>query len=130
MLKISSLARILAGQAAVICCLALPWDDPFEQYFQRKDTVTLGAGNAKEVNSATHVIDPWPRYVGNTRIPGNGERMAGAVERYRDVSKLPRAPKPVAGQRQAALVRDSFCQAAGIASATNPLSTLSIRALR
>ncbi len=95
MLKISSLARILAGQAAVICCLALPWDDPFEQYFQRKDTVTLGAGNAKEVNSATHVIDPWPPYVGNTRIPGNGERIAGAVERYRDVSKLPRALKPI-----------------------------------
>jgi hypothetical protein len=96
MSKITSLARILAGQAATICCLALPWDDPFEQYFQRKDTVTLGAGNAKAVNSATHVIDPWPRYVGNTRIPGDGERMAGAVERYRDVSKLPRAPRPIA----------------------------------
>jgi len=95
MLKITSLAGILAGQAAVMCCLALPWDDPFEQYFQRKDTVTLGAGNAKEVNSATHVIDPWPRYVGDTRIPGDGGRMAGAVERYRDVSKLPRAPKPI-----------------------------------
>jgi hypothetical protein len=98
MLKISSLARILAGQAAVICCLALPWDDPFEQYFQRKDTVTHGAGNAAAVNSATHVIDPWPRNVGNTRIPGDGGRMAGAVERYRDVSKLPRAPKPIANE--------------------------------
>jgi hypothetical protein len=96
MLKIRSLAKILAGQAAVMCCLALPWDDPFEQYFQRKDTVTLGAGNARAVNSATHVIDPWPRYVRNTRIPGDGGRMAGAVERYRDVSKLPRAPKPIA----------------------------------
>jgi hypothetical protein len=102
MLKISSLARILAGQAAVICCLALPWDDPFEQYFQRKDTVTLGAGNAKAVNSVTHVIDPWPRNVGNTRISGNGERMVGAVERYRDVSKLPRAPKPIAPEVGAA----------------------------
>ena len=102
MLKISSLARTLAGQAAVICCLALPWDDPFEQYFQRKDTVTLGAGNAKAVNSATHIIDPWPRYVGNTRIPGDGGRMAGAVERYRDVSKLPRAPKPIAPELGAA----------------------------
>jgi hypothetical protein len=96
MLKIRSLAKILAGQAAVMCCLASPWDDPFEQYFQRKDTVTLGAGNARAVNSATHVIDPWPRYVRNTRIPGDGGRMAGAVERYRDVSKLPRAPKPIA----------------------------------
>ena len=102
MLKTSSLARILAGQAAVICCLALPWDDPFEQYFQRKDTVTLGAGNAKAVNSATHVIDPWPRNVGNTRIPGNGERMVGAIERYRDVSKLPKAPKPIAPEPGAA----------------------------
>jgi hypothetical protein len=102
MLKITSLAGILAGQAAVMCCLALPWDDPFEQYFQRKDTVTLGAGDAKAVNSATHVIDPWPRNVGNTRIPGNGERMAGAVERYRDVSKLPRAPKPIAPEVGAA----------------------------
>lgn len=102
MLRISSLAGILAGQAAVICCLALPWDDPFEQYFQRKDTVTLGAGDAKAVNSATHVIDPWPRNVGNTRIPGNGERMVGAVERYRDVSKLPRAPKPIAPEVGAA----------------------------
>jgi hypothetical protein len=102
MLKISSLAGILAGQAAVICCLALPWDDPFEQYFQRKDTVILGAGDAKAVNSATHVIDPWPRNVGNTRIPGNGERMVGAVERYRDVNKLPRAPKPIAPEVGAA----------------------------
>jgi|SRR5713101_598230 len=95
MLKISRLARILSGQAAVMCCLALPWDDPFEQYFQRKDTVMLSSGNAKQVNEATHIIDPWPRYVGNTRIPGDGERMAGAVERYRDVSKLPRAPRPI-----------------------------------
>ena|SRR5260370_231104 len=97
MLKASSLVRILAGQVGVICCLSIfPWDDPFEQYFQRKDTITLSAGNAKAVNSATHVIDPWPRYVGNRRIPGDGEWMAGAVERYRDVSKLPRAPRPIA----------------------------------
>ena len=48
-------------------------------YFQRSDTVTLGAGNAKAVNAATHVIDPWPRYVGNRRIPGNGDRLSRAV---------------------------------------------------
>ena len=86
---------MFACQASLICCFALPWDDPFEQYFQRKDTVLLGSGNAKQVNAATHIIDPWPRYVGNTRIPGNGERMAGAVERYRDVSKIPRSPRPL-----------------------------------
>jgi hypothetical protein len=92
---ISRRAMMFACQAGLICCFALPWDDPFEQYFQRKDTVLLGSGNAAAVNSATHIIDPWPRNVGNTRIPGNGERMAGAAERYRDVSKIPRSPRPL-----------------------------------
>jgi hypothetical protein len=67
--------------------------NPAQEYLQRSDKITLSAGNAKEVNSNIQVIDPWPRYVGNTRIPGNGERMAGAVERYRDVSKQSRGPQ-------------------------------------
>jgi hypothetical protein len=63
---------------------ALAWDqDPFAMYFQRSDKITLWEGDAKAVNSATHVIDPWPRYVGNRRIPGNGDRLSRAVERYR-----------------------------------------------
>jgi hypothetical protein len=69
--------------------------DPSQEYLQRADAVTLSAGNAKDVNTRIHEIDPWPRYVGNNRIPGNGERMAGAVERYRDISKLSRAPQPL-----------------------------------
>jgi hypothetical protein len=88
-------AMTFAG-AMLVSCAALAWDqDPFAQYLQRSNKITLSAGNAKEVNAATHVIDPWPRYVGNRRIPGNGERMAGAAERYRDVSKLPLAPRPI-----------------------------------
>ena len=76
---------------------ALAWEqNPFAMYIQRSDTITLGAGNARDVNAATHMIDPWPYYVGNRRIPGNGERMSGAVERYRDVSKLRDAPRPIA----------------------------------
>ena len=96
-------ATIFAAQAAVLCCLALPWDDPFEDYFQRKNGVTLGAGNAKEVNSATHIIDPWPRYVGNRRIPGNGDRMSGAIERYRDVTKIPRAARPIGSEYESSI---------------------------
>jgi hypothetical protein len=64
-------------------------------YLQRTDKIFAGAGDAKEVNAATHVIDPWPRYVGNRRIPADGERMVGAVERYRDVRRLPLAPQPI-----------------------------------
>jgi hypothetical protein len=66
------------------CSGAWAWDqDPAAQYFERKDTIVSGAGDARNVNAATHIIDPWPRYVGNRRIPGNGQRMTGAVERYR-----------------------------------------------
>ena len=52
------------------------------EYLQRTDTITLGAGNAKEVNAAIHTIDPWPPRVGDPRIPANGERMVGAINRY------------------------------------------------
>jgi hypothetical protein len=68
----------LAGSQAVA------WDsDFFGQYLERKDTIVSGAGDARDVNAATHIIDPWRRNVGNRRIPANGERAAGAVERYR-----------------------------------------------
>ena len=62
------------------------------QYFERKDTIVSGAGDARDVNAATHIIDPWPRYVGNRRIPANGDRMSRAVERYRQGSYRPPAP--------------------------------------
>ena len=95
-MKISHIILLAVLAGALASTNALAWDqDPFAQYFQRSDTVTLDAGNAKETNAVTHVIDPWPPYVGNRRIPGNGQRLSGAVERYRDVSKLPSAPKPI-----------------------------------
>jgi len=59
------------------------YESPFDQYFERTDTITLSAGNAKEVNATIHTIDTWPRRVGNRRIPANGARMIGAIQRYR-----------------------------------------------
>ena len=72
---------------------AFAWDqEPFAMYFQRSDKITLWEGDAKAVNAATHIIDPWPRYVGNRRIPGNGDRLSRAVERYRQGSYRQPAP--------------------------------------
>jgi hypothetical protein len=69
--------------ASLTCSVAWAWDqDPAAQYFERKDTIVSGAGDARDVNAATHIIDPWPRYVGNRRIPASGQRMTGAIERY------------------------------------------------
>jgi hypothetical protein len=56
--------------------------DEFERYFQRKDTVTFSAGDAKEVNARTHMLTPWPPGVGDRRIFTNGSRMARSIERY------------------------------------------------
>src|SRR5262249_20776450 len=75
---------------------AWAWDqDPFAMYFQRKDSVTMGAGDAKAVNAATHVIDPWPRYVGNRNIPVSGDRLSRAITRYNQGSYRQPAP-PIA----------------------------------
>ena len=90
-------ATHIAASAILLASLASPsawaWDqDPFGQYFQRKDTVTLQAGDAKAVNAATHVIDPWPRYVGNRNIPVSSDRLSPAVTRYNQGSYRQPAP--------------------------------------
>jgi hypothetical protein len=64
-------------------CWAGAYDTPGAEYLHRSDTITLSAGNAKNVNAVTHIIDPWPRQVANRRIPGHGERIARAMERYK-----------------------------------------------
>ncbi len=53
-------------------------------YLKRRDTITLSAGEAQSWNRAVHVTDPWPPYVVNTRIEGDGQRVSRAVERYRE----------------------------------------------
>jgi hypothetical protein len=67
-------------------------DDPFwdeiGRYFQRIDTSSLVSGDAREVNAVTHIIDPWPPYARNRRIPANGRRMVGAIDRYQNPKKL------------------------------------------
>ena len=63
-------------------------EDPLVQYTQRTDKVTLSAGNTSAANQAIHTIDPWPRASANRYIPANGQRMADAYERYRDISKV------------------------------------------
>jgi hypothetical protein len=92
-MKIRCIIGSAAFAASLTCSGAWAWDqDPAAQYFERKDTIVSGAGDARNVNAATHIIDPWPRYVGNRRIPGNGDRLSRAVERYRQGSYRPPAP--------------------------------------
>ena len=73
-----SFALLPAALLACGCCQASA-----QGYLNRTDTVTTSAGDAQDVNSALQIIDPWPRHAGNRRIPGNGQRLTGAVQRYR-----------------------------------------------
>lgn len=93
MTKITGFAALLI---LLTCADARAADDPFwdemARYFQRIDTISVTSGDARNVNAVTHIIDPWPRYVGNRRIPANGERMVGAVSRYRNPGALGTPP--------------------------------------
>src|SRR5436190_1048968 len=83
-------AVLLSGLAP---SAASAWDqDPAAMYLQRSYNVTLDGGDAKAVNAATHVIDPWPRYVGNRNIPVSGNRLSRAVTRYNQGSYRQPAP--------------------------------------
>ena len=51
-------------------------------YVKRRDMVTLGAGDAQNWNKVVHTADPWPPYVADTQIAGDGQRTARVMQRY------------------------------------------------
>jgi hypothetical protein len=75
--RLGWLGPVLFAVAAVGGCA-----EP-DLYFDRRETISLHAGDAIAANIAVQTIDPWPRVAGNRNIPANGDRMAAAGERYR-----------------------------------------------
>ncbi len=79
-------------------CNGLAGNDEMDRYFQRSDTITLSAGDAKQANAVTHTIHPWPSYVGDRRIVSDARRVGAAVSRYstttRPVDQLPNVGQP------------------------------------
>ena len=70
-------------------------NDEGVRYLQRKDTVTLSAGDASQANAVAQTIHPWPPGVGNRNIPMEGSRAVRAVECYRQAGgqqQIPGAP--------------------------------------
>jgi hypothetical protein len=52
-------------------------------YFDRRETIALGAGDAVAANQVEQMVDPWPPNSSNKNLTFNGERMQRAVECYR-----------------------------------------------
>lgn len=82
--------RLLGGALGLAAIMA---SAGCAQYLDRKETVAFSAGNAVQTNVVAHLIDPWPKHARLRNIPFDGERMQGAVERYRRNRVTdPRAP--------------------------------------
>jgi hypothetical protein len=62
-----------------VACLAL---SSCNQYLERKESVTMSAGDAVAANEAVQTIDPWPRYSQDTNIPMDGVKAVFAVRKY------------------------------------------------
>jgi hypothetical protein len=60
-----------------------------EEYRARRDGITFEHGNAIAHNIAVQTIDPWPPYVGNSRIDVDGRRLLIAAERYKENKSIP-----------------------------------------
>jgi hypothetical protein len=86
-----------------------------DMYYDRRDSVSLGAGDAIAANKVTHAIDPWPPYVMNDRIAFNGQRMQSAQDRYKR-NQVFTPTLPTASSKDAQVIQQ---QAAQSQSATN-----------
>ncbi|MFN3249437.1 hypothetical protein [Roseibium album] len=51
-------------------------------YMSRRDTVTVGAGNAMDANMAIHTVQPFPRQAYNTNLSRDGRSALNAQERF------------------------------------------------
>jgi hypothetical protein len=99
-------------------CNGLAGNDEMDRYFQRSDTITLSAGNAKEVNAATHTIHPWPKYVGDRRIVVEAAKVQRGIQRYR-VGNQPRDPLPAFGGDAPGLAHPPMGAGGAIAAAVD-----------
>jgi hypothetical protein len=73
-------SRIIAATVILASLLAGCSSDI---YFDRRDTIGFGAGDAVAANAAEQTVDPWPRRSNNNNLTFNGMRMQHAVECYR-----------------------------------------------
>jgi hypothetical protein len=88
-------------------------------YYDRRETVALGADDHIAANRVAQMVDPWPVYVGDKNIAFNGQRMQAAVERYRHNRVIP----PVNATTTSMTQQQATQQAASANNATTQTTT-------
>ena len=67
---------------AVVVVIASAVAGCAEIYYDRRETVGSGSGDAIETNKVAQMIDPWSRASANNQIASNGQLMQSAQDRY------------------------------------------------
>ena len=96
-------------------------------YYDRRETISLGAEDAVASNMAEEMVDPWPRYSSNNNLAFNGERMQRAVECYRkDKVTQPADLNPSTDSSSAAPAVGDVCAGQMSAGSAQPASGTSV----
>ena len=90
--RIEARAAAQRRRVAAAVALAALLSGCSDIYYDRRETVALGADDHIASNMVAQMIDPWPVYVGNKNLTFSGERMQAAIECYR---RNPRVIVPV-----------------------------------
>lgn len=116
----SSRSRInRAGRAiGAVLLLGIVLGGCSDIYYDRRETIALGAKDAVASNEVEQTIDPWPRQSGNANLAFNGEKMQSAQERYRQN----RVITPVNVTTSSTAYQAAQQQAAGTNAANNSMS--------
>ena len=73
--RIKPVTCVLVAATALAGCSDLYWD--------RRQSISLSAGDDVYSNQVAQMVDPWPAASANRHIAYDGQRMQSAVERYR-----------------------------------------------
>lgn len=76
--RTNATAAVLAALAAATMLAGCS-----DLYTDRRDSISLAAGEAMAANRVTLTVDPWSRASSNRNIAYYGERLQGAAARYR-----------------------------------------------
>jgi hypothetical protein len=79
----SSKSRTERAVRALVVLVPLVAGGCSDLYFDRRETVALGADDHIAANRVAQMVDPWPQHVANKNIAFSGDRLQPAVERYR-----------------------------------------------
>jgi hypothetical protein len=100
---------------AAVAALATTLAGCSEFYFERRDGISVVSGDAVATDKVTHVIDPWPPASAQRHIAYDGERMAGAAQRYRQNRVTPPVSPTTSSAFQQAQQQQQQQQQAGSA---------------